>query len=178
MNIQPGDILVTRDVTWWARLIRFGAAMRDEPDSWNHVIVASHVDAARTFWGIEARPGGVGWVDLAPWINNRWTISNCDQPKTPQQRSQVVKVVTGMLGTPYDWAGIVADAMVAIDARRLWRLRDFGATGAPAHVVCSSLASWVYTQAGLTGPAAVALRTVTPADWARFILRRDWDVDV
>lgn len=174
MTIQPGDVLLTRDPTWWARLIRFGAAMRDQPDTWNHVIIASHVDDAGTFWGIEGRPGGVGWVDLAPWIADRWTITNAEQPKTSEQRTQITVAAKGLLGTPYDWAGIVEDGMVAINATRLWRLRDFGKTGVPGHVVCSSLAAWAYTQAGLAGPPVARLREVTPADWASMILRRGW----
>lgn len=173
MTVAPGDILITRDNRLWARLIRIGAALRDQPDSWNHVIVASHLDAAGVYWGVEARPGGVGWVDLKPWLVDRWTLTNVDQPKTADQRGQVVAVAKGMLGTPYDWAGIVKDGMDAINAGDLWRLRDFG-TGPPAHVVCSSLAAWVYTRAGLARPSQTRQRGITPADWASFILRRDW----
>jgi len=175
MLVQPGDVLATQDPTWWARLIRFGAALRDQPDSWNHIIIASHRDGGGTFWGIEGRPGGVGWVDLAPWLANRWTISNAEQSKTDEQRTQIVTIAKGLLGTPYDWAGIVADAMAAIDAPNLWRLRDFDAAGPPAHVVCSSLAAYAYHKVGLAGPVAPLLRAVTPADWASWILRRDWE---
>jgi cell wall-associated NlpC family hydrolase len=174
MTVAPGDLLLTRDSRWWARLIRAGAGLRDQPDSWNHVIVASHTDEAGTFWGVEGRPGGVGWVDLAPWLVDRWTLTNADQPKTEAQRAQVVAVAQGMLGTPYDWAGIVQDAMIAVDAPQLWRLRDFdGRT--PAHVVCSSLAAWTYNKAGLPRPPVPRARDVTPADWAAFILTRGWE---
>lgn len=175
LEVLPGDVLLTRDPTFWARLIRIGAAMRDQPDSWNHVIIASHTDKLGTAWGIEARPGGVGWVDLAPWLASRWTITNAAQPKTDPQRADVVLAAKGMLGTPYDWAGIVADGMAAIDAAYLWRVKDFGATAPPAHVVCSSLASWIYSRVGLAAPAVSRSRGVTPADWASFILRKDWD---
>lgn len=171
----PGDIILTRNVSIWARLIRFGAALRDQPDVWNHVIVVSHTDASGTLWGVEGRPGGAGWVDLRATLANRWTISNIDQPKTDQQRAGVVAVAKGLVGTPYDWAGIVADAMDAINAPALWRPAKFG-DAAPAHVVCSSLAAYAYLRAGLPGPGDKGdPRTVTPANWGEWILRREWD---
>jgi hypothetical protein len=186
----PGDILVTRDKPFWARLIRFGAALHDQPDSWNHVVIASHTDAMGVMWGIEGRPGGVGWVDLAPLIANRWTITNMGQPKTGEQRGQVITIAKGLLGTPYDWAGIVKDAMEAMDIGKVWRMRDWGDTP-PGHVVCSSLAAWVYNRVGLMRPGGLkssargigdpttdrahALRTTTPADWAEFIQLHPWN---
>jgi cell wall-associated NlpC family hydrolase len=177
--VQPGDLLLTRDRRIWAWLIRLGAALGDKPNTWNHVIIASHTDEAGTFWGIEARPGGVGWVDLAPWLANRWTIHNADQPKTAEQRGQIVAVAKGMIGTRYDWAAIAADAMHAIGDSRLWRLRAWNdVDGVPAHVVCSSLATWVYMHVGLAEPVPdlqrARWRWSTPADWAEFILRHGW----
>jgi hypothetical protein len=178
--VQPGDLLVTRDRRIWAWLIRLGAALGDQPNTWNHVIIASHTDAAGTFWGIEARPGGVGWVDLAPWLASRWTIHNADQPKTAEQRVQIVAAASGLLGTPYDWQAIAADAMHAIGGSRLWRMRDWdGKPGVPAHVVCSSLATWIYMHVGLPEPVPPSQRArwrwTTPADWAAFILRHGWE---
>lgn len=170
--IQPGDVLVVRsEHSFVGRLIRFGAALRDQPDTWNHVAIATHVDGSGAFWGIEGRPGGVGWVALASYLDDRWTIDNAAQPKTERQRALIVDTARGLLGTPYDWQGIVADAMAAIDAPRLWRMR-FDALP-PAHVVCSSLASWVYEHVGLTCPRT-ADRVTTPADWASFIMQREW----
>lgn len=173
-TVQPGDVLLVRGGGRLGRWIRFGAALRDQSDTWNHVIIATHADNTGTRWGIEARPGGVGWTTLVDIVNDRSTISNVVQPKTDEQRTAVVDVARGLLGTPYDWAGIIADAMAAINAPRLWALRRSFGTAPPAHVVCSSLASWVYEHVGLAHPP-VDDRTSTPADWADWILRQGWE---
>jgi cell wall-associated NlpC family hydrolase len=179
-DIQPGDVLLVRTTTggWLARtagwIIRLGQAIEDAPNTWNHVIVAHHIDAAGTFWGIEGRPGGVGWTDLGPWLADRWTITNRAQAKEPGQRSQVCDAALALIGRPYDWGGIVVDAMRAIAP--LWQLRQPGGWEpgvVPGQVVCSSLADWVYQRAGLASPPTG--RWCTPADWAGFILARGWE---
>jgi hypothetical protein len=177
-EIRPGDVLVVRDRTFWARAIRWGGAIGDSPNVWNHVVVASHHDDAGTFWGVEGRPGGTGWVDIRARLDDRWTISSADQPKTDEQRAHIATVAAGMVGRPYDWAAIVRDAMDALSIDTLWRLPDWdGRAGAPAHVVCSSLASYVYRECGLaapTGTHGAGGRWATPYDWAAWILRRAW----
>jgi hypothetical protein len=170
--LAPGDVMVVRTGGGWAaRLIRFSAALEDKPNLDNHVAVVHHTDAAGTPWAIEGRPGGVGWVDARRY-DNPYLLTNTGQPKTTEQRERVCALTVGLLGTPYDWSGIVADAMAAVGAPLLWRTRAFG-SAPPAHVVCSSLAAWAYRQAGLAEPG-VATRAVTPADWADFILGREW----
>lgn len=172
LELQPGDVLCTRNKRGLpALLIRLAAALRDEPNTVNHVVIAHHVDEAGVFWGIEARPGGVGWVDIAT-LTNAYTLNNSAQPKTDVQRAAVCKAVEGMLGTPYDWAGIALDGMAAIGAQHLWK--DFSAGTPPAHVVCSSLADWAYDHVGLKSPGRIAGRTTTPADWAQFIIEKRW----
>jgi hypothetical protein len=175
--VRPGDVLVTRDRSIWARLIRIGGVFGDNPSSWNHVIVASHADDAGKFWGVEGRPGGVGDVVIADRIDDRWTMANTDQPKTDEQRETIVKIVRGMLGTPYDWPAIVRAAMYAIGAPTLFRLDDWkGIKGTPTHVVCSSLATWAYREAGVPCPfGSDGPRWATPYDWASWILRHGWD---
>lgn len=167
-----GDVLCTRTPKGWpARLIRLGAALRDRPNTVNHVIVVHHWDAAGTLWGIEGRPGGVGYVDIAGVVESPWTVSNIDQPKEEHQRGTIALVAESMLGTPYDWTGIALDAMEAIGADHLWR-EKWDHTP-PAHVVCSSLADWVYEHVGLASPKPD--RTCTPAHWAHFITTQGWD---
>jgi cell wall-associated NlpC family hydrolase len=170
-QVQPGDILVVRHQNSDAgRIIRDGAALGDDPNVWDHVIIASHTDEAGTQWGIEGRNGGVGWVDLAPRIGDPWTVANDTQPKTDEQRAAVVATAKGMLGVPYDWLAIAVDALHAVAP--LWKMRDEWGPGVPGHVVCSSLADYVYEHVGLPTPAAD--RFCTPAMWARFILRHEW----
>lgn len=164
-----GDVLCTRTNGWAGRLIRFGAALRDEPDIDNHVAIVHHRDAAGTWWAVEGRPGGTGWIDAESYLASRWTLNNTLQQRTDGQREQIARVAVGLLGTPYDWAGIVADAMTAIHAPDLWA-RNWRGQGPPGHLVCSALAGWVYEQAGLPHPAMHTPRQTTPGDWAQFIL--------
>jgi hypothetical protein len=148
-----------------------GAAVRDEPNVWNHVIVAHHVDEHGTFWGMEGRPGGVGPVDLTPWLRNPWTLTNAAQPKTVGQRNEIALAVAAADQRPYDWVGIAVDAGRAVAP--LWKMRDCWGPGIPCHVVCSSLADWAYERVGLASPAAD--RFCTPADWAGFVETRGWE---
>ena len=171
--LNVGDVLCTRnDKGWPARLIRLGAALLDNVNTVNHVIVVHHRDDAGTWWGIEGRPGGVGYVDLHKALKGPFTLDNRQQPKTAAQRAEIAKVAEGLLGTPYDWAGIVQDGMRAIGAQHLWESRINGEV--PAQLVCSSLADWVYDRVGLPSPGGKFDRHVTPGDWARFILTRAW----
>lgn len=171
--IGVGDLLLTRGGGWAGRLIRLGAAFLDEPNLDNHVAIVHHQDAAGVWWVIEGRPGGVGWADARAYLASSWTTDNIGQPKTDSQRAEIAQVALGMLGTPYDWAGIVADAMDAIGAPELWS-RDWAGQGPPAHVVCSSLACWVYGKTGLDHPTGHEPRLTTPADWDAFIVEHDY----
>lgn len=174
-TLQPADILVTRTKKGlFPRAIRLAAALQDKPNLGNHVVVVHHIDAAGTIWGIEGRPGGVGWVDCKKYLGSPWTVSNAAQPKTDQQRVDVCTAAEGMLATPYDWEGIVLDGMKAIGAQELWTDKEWGKQ-APAHVVCSSYAAWLYCHVGLAAPAQLQdSRTTTPGDWGQFIVTTGW----
>lgn len=176
-EIQPGDVLVVRTppgnwlINLAARLIRLGAALHDEPDLGNHVVIAHHRDGHGVLWGIEGRPGGVGWVDCAEYANP-YLIANTDQPKTPDQRAAITAAAEALLGVAYDWAAIGMDALEALCMDRLWQPHhDTGRV--PGHVVCSSLATWVYRRVGLPAPPG-NWHTTTPGDWARWILEQAW----
>ena len=80
-----------------------------------------------------------------------------------------------LLGVSYDWlGGIAEDALRALDLPQLWKPEP--ATGqVPAHVVCSSLAAWVYDRAGLPAPSPQDWRHVTPGAWALFVVQRGWE---
>jgi hypothetical protein len=168
--IEVGDVLVTRGTDWAARLIRLGAALLDEPNLDNHVAIAHHKDANGVWWVVEGRPGGVGWADAHNYLASPYTTNNIGQSKTAAQRDQIATVAMGMLGTPYDWTGIVADAMSAVGVQDAWA-QNWKGQGPPGHVVCSSLAAWVYLKAGLEVPTAHEPRQTTPADWEQFIIQ-------
>lgn len=167
--VDVGDLLLTRGAGWAARLIRLGAALLDEPNLDNHVAIVHHRDDAGVWWAIEGRPGGVGWADTGHYLASPYTTNNILQPKTPNQRNQIATVAQGMLATPYDWDGIVKDAMDAIHAQDIWT-QNWNGQGPPAHVVCSSLAAYIYQQVKLDIPTVHEPRFTTPADWDQFIL--------
>lgn len=166
----PGDVLVTRSAGFAGWAIRFGAALRDQPNLVNHVAVVSHADKAGTLWCLEGRPGGVGWRDAKDYLRSPWTTANTGQPKTPTQRTAIAKGAAAMIGTPYDWEAIAADAAAALDLGKLWAPTWHGKV--PGHVVCSSLAAYLYGQAGLPHPTGG--REVTPADWLSFIITNEY----
>lgn len=172
MEPAPGDVLTIRtpDLAGW--LIRLGAWLRGRPHHDNHVAIVWRIDASGRTWLIEGRPGGCGEIDMALYTGMVGT-SNADQPKTAAQRAAVTDAAEKMLRVGYDWAGIGMDVEAALRLEELWRVPDWSADVAPAHVVCSSLAAWVYAHAGLARPAG-RLETVIPADWQAWNDGRGW----
>jgi hypothetical protein len=148
--------------------------MRGRPSICNHAIVVHHRDAAGVWWGIEGRPGGVGWRDLTEPLKWATTNANNAQPKSEGQRYLVATAVESMLDTPYDWGGIVTDAQQA--ARWLWKQAgEWQDDQKPAAVVCSSLADWAYEQVGLPNPGGTAqTRMTTPGDWDDWMIHERW----
>jgi hypothetical protein len=175
-SLRPGDLLATRSRGGGlgGRLIRLGAALRDQPNLSNHIAVVHHTDKEGTTWVLEGRPGGVGWRDARDYLASPYTVCNAAQPKTDAQRKIVTGGAHALIGTPYDWAAITADAGGAVGKQldEAWELR-WGPNGAvPGHVVCSSLADWLYTKAKLANPAKE--REVSPADWVQLWVERGW----
>lgn len=175
-DVSPGDVLVVYDSTFPAWMIRFGAWLSGKPHRWNHMLVISHQDDAGVWWAIEAHPGHVGWTsgqDLQRYLTSPKTLDNIFQSKTDSQREDIVRVARGLFGTPYDWAGIVLDAMIEIKAQPQWFSAAKLHKDPPAHLVCSSLVSYVYMVVGLEYPTG-PIRTTTPADWAEFIVQHHY----
>ena len=173
MTLAPGDVVAVRTGGWAARLIRFGQALRGVPNLDNHIVIVHHADAGGTLWGIEGRPGGMGWVNVGHYAS-RYMISNADQPKTDAQRAVVCAEMERMLGTRYDWEAIAEDGVGALGLGRLWH-EDWHGQGPPAHVVCSSAASWLYGQVQLARPGRTVDRLTMPGDWTAFDLSREWE---
>lgn len=172
-QVAIGDVLVTREGPWFTSgAIRFGARLRNRPAFCNHVIVVHHRDEAGILWGVEGRPGGVGWRDLSGPLAWKLTNANNRQPKTDEQRDHIADIMIQMLGRPYDWLGIAEATRQALNAT--WGLslagewRD-GQT--PGQVVCSSLADYAYESAGLSNPGGQRItRATTPGDWDQFMI--------
>lgn len=170
---QPGDLLVTRSPSVLGVIIRFGAALRGEPNLSNHVALVHHTDKAGTTWCLEGRPGGVGWRDAAHYLRSPWTMSNLGQPKSAIQRETVCNGAMAMIGTAYDWDAIAKDALRAfgIPLAAAWNPSQ---GTPPGHVVCSSLAAYLYAKAGLICPQGD--RLVSPGDWDQLIISHGWQV--
>lgn len=169
-----GDVVLTRSKGWFPFLIRLGAALQDKPNLRNHVVIVHHVDAGGTIWGIEGRPGGVGWVDMKQYAESPYSESNWEQPKTVEQRQAVATTAEALLQRAYDWTAIAADALNALHLT-IWKPSDFGTDQVPGQVVCSALADYVYERVGLANPGKQGdARFTTPADWDDFIVRKGW----
>src|SRR4051794_37116064 len=120
-GLKPGDVMVmsaaatpTDDSVSW--LIQGGAAMKTnpwKPGKWvlrasddvyyNHVAMYTHTDTAGHYRGLEGRPSSFGWANLDASVADQRTVANTGQPKTEQQRTDLVAAATRMVGTPYDW---------------------------------------------------------------------------
>lgn len=179
--LNPGDVVAvdTGNATQ-DDLIRLGALIAGEPAPANHVVIVHHRDKAGTLWGIEGRPGGVGYADMAKYTGSKlvkFANSNTGQARTAAQSLAVCQAAQGLLGVGYDWVGgIEADALSAMHLDALaglidhwWGWHDPAAPGTrPGHVVCSSLAAWVYRELHLPAPAVKDAELTTPADWWAF----------
>lgn len=176
-----GDVLaVNTGNAITSELIRLGEAIEGKPNLANHVVIVHHQDAKGTWWGIEGRPGGVGYVDMAKYLSTslvKYADSNAAEPRTTDQRATIAKAAVGMLGVGYDWVGgIASDALDAFRLRDLaglldhwWGWKDPANPALrPAHVVCSSLAAWVYRNLGLACPPVTDEELCMPADWWDF----------
>ena len=178
LGFNPGDVWAV-DAPGLGRIpIIIGSWLTGHHAPVDHVVVVHHTDKNGVCWGIEGRPSGVGWVDMSTYFSTKAQLraarGNTGQPKTDQQRQAVCKLMEGLLGTRYDWVGgILADFNVALHAVELAKLIDHwwgwdDGVARPAHVVCSSAASWAYAHLGLISPPMSRTELVTPADWWRF----------
>jgi hypothetical protein len=170
LAVLPGDVLAVRTPgNWVGAVIRDFAAIAGKPNLSNHIAIAHHYDVHHTLWVIEGRPGGVGWRVAWDYLRDPHTLTNAAQPKTPAQRAGICRGAQAMVGTDYDWEAIAADA--AQDLHFNWAPTWHGTVA--GHVVCSSLACYLYDKNGLARPPGNA-RTDQPADWDEWILTRGW----
>ena len=172
-EIGPGDVLVVRTSGWVARLIRLRAALVGKPSGDNHVAVLHHRDSAGIWWAIEGRPDGIGWVDAGRYLGDRHTVSNLGQVKTDRQRHEITVAAEDMLGVTYDWRAVLTDTLMIAHLERLTNKR-WPDPGTPGHLVCSSLAAYLYGRVGLERPRDHRPRYTTPADWVDFIDRHGY----
>jgi hypothetical protein len=171
--LKPGDVLAVRGDGLAAELIRVGEELTGKPGLDNHIAIFHHWQGDVP-WGLEGKPGGVGWQDLRSYIASPYTLDNCAQPgRTDAVRAQVAAEAQHMLGTAYDWEAITDDTLRAFRMGDLFSSTVNGTV--PGHVVCSSFAAFLYKLYGWACPQ-VPDRDCEPADWCALIMERGWNV--
>jgi hypothetical protein len=161
-QLQPATLLATRSPGFAGRMIRLGSAFRDQPNLVNHIAIVHHTDKHGTVWCLEGRPGGVGWRDARDYIRDPHTWCNAGQALTTEDRAEIVKGAKALIGTAYDWQAIAADGLdsFGLDLELAWQP---GPDGVDGHVVCSSLAAYLYGTRNADRPTGD--RLVTPGQW-------------
>jgi hypothetical protein len=169
-EIRPGLVLAVATSGTFGDLIRLGSEILDEPAAQSHIAVVDHKDGSTgRWWGIEGRPGGVGWRDLSDYLRARETIANIRQPLDTGQQALICSAMRQTLGTKYDWDAIMQDAARDLHLEELWADTDQWDSNVPAHVVCSSVAAWAYARAVAAYPRQADERHIEPTDWVQFI---------
>lgn len=176
-GLQPGDVMAVTGKPWWnpfSMAIRVASWMAHHPTFIDHIVVFHHWDEAGVPWGIEGRPGGVGWADLRQY-DNRWLRSNRQEFKTSDQRNQICIRMEKMLGVGYDWLAIFADGVIdASGGEAKIDLPDHPGD-VPQPVVCSSAAAEAYKNLGLSSPTYPGgLRLVQPYQWWELFRDKGW----
>lgn len=170
-KLKPGDVVVVEMGIWiirvliWIQAVLTGKAKfrRD-----GHVIVVSHVDDAGRLWGIEGRPGGVGWADLSK-RDGKYGLSNWEQPKSTEDREFIVDLMKQLIGSRYDYRAYLAIALETIGITPRWTV-EFSGENVPPHFICSAVADYAYEVRGLLNPGSdKRTRFTTPAEWGEFI---------
>ena len=171
--LKPGDVLAVRGTSWEAEMIRVGEEMSGKPGLDSHIAIVHHW-TGDVPWGLEGKPGGVGWADLRAYARDPYTLNNCGQPgRTDAVRAQVAAEAQHMLGTQYDWQAIADDTLRAFHMDDLFSKTIDDVV--PGHVVCSSFAAFLYKLYGWDCPQ-VPDRDCEPADWAAFMMTHGWNV--
>jgi hypothetical protein len=176
-TLGVGDVLVTGNPnpSLVARILRIGDRLHGGSGLGEHVIVAHHRDDAGTWWGIEGRPGGVGWRDLTQVVTWPRVWANTAQPRTAEQRYLIAVACERMLDVAYDWTAITADARQAFNLWHVFCSKEWEDGEVPAQMVCSAFADWAYEEVFLPNPGGTKrTRYTLPGDWHRFITTSAW----
>lgn len=174
-KLLPGDVVVVEMGIWiirvliWIQAVLTGKAKYSKN---GHVIVVTHRDEEGRLWGIEGRPGGIGWAELDKRAG-KYGISTVDQPKSDEQRAKIVDTMKSLLGTRYDYGAYLVIALRTIGISPRWT--DYNGKDVPVHYICSAVADYVYEDVGLANPGGIEItRFTTPAEWAVFIDTKGW----
>jgi hypothetical protein len=170
--LKPADILVVRTTDTPGEVIRVVEELSGAPGLGNHVAFMHHWDGDVP-WGLEGKPGGVGWRDLRDYLADPFTLNNCLQPGRPDaDRALAARDAEGLLGTKYDWAAILGDGFDDLSVK-IWN-QDWPHGKPPGEVVCSSFGAYVYAKRTWTHPDLGHERFCQPSGWTRMIIANRW----
>jgi hypothetical protein len=178
-----GDVLAVVQPSLFGKVIQVFERLQGKSDISNHVVIISGQDALGRWIGVQGKPTGVGMVEISIYLNDSRTRSNHDQlrPDDTGQLATMLASLAKSLHIGYDWVGIAEDALSALTLfdlsgalAPLWAWPDPDGGTLPGHVVCSSLASWLYESVEWAHPDEGADRTVEPADWWNWSDKQLW----
>jgi hypothetical protein len=175
-KLKPATVLVMVGTPFIVeQAIEIGAIIDGQPAA-HHVAMVHHRGPGGVLWGLEGRPGGVGWVDCAQYVQNPTTIANTGQPLSEATRMGIAVIMEAMVGTPYDWAAIAEDGGMVFSRKfglkDIWHEKVNGVL--PGHIVCSAYAAYCYDRKAQPCPMPTDYRHVTPSDWLKFILDNNY----
>lgn len=177
-ELRPGDVLAVPLGNRWFRLAVWLDTVLTTRSKvyarYGHVAVYHHEDDAGRKWAIEAAPHGIGWRDITSW-EGQYGLSNADQPKTDEQRTKITALLEQLIGSRYDYSAYLHFALESLGISPSW-IREYSGEKLPASYVCSAVADFIYEVCLLANPGGDAeTRFTKPADWARFMDRREWE---
>jgi hypothetical protein len=183
IGVGPGTVLaVWTSSSWTSNFIRAGYALRGKMPVANHVIVVTHRDKFGRWIGIQGQPGGVGLVDVTPFLKDSRTRGNIDQPRpggTAAMDSFLASCAKS-IGVRYDWTGIAEDGVNDLSVHDLSQYvntvwEDQLKHGRlPGEVVCSSLGAALYSLSGWDHPDLGDERRCQPGDWWNWNDQKQW----
>lgn len=176
-QLKPGDVIAVRLGNKWAEravwLHTLFTTRSSKYGHYGHIAVYHHRDDAGRMWAIEASPTGIGWRDISSW-DKGFGLSNHAQPKTDEQRTKICDLLVELIGSKYDYSAYMHFALDSLGISTLW-IREFTGEKLPPHFVCSAIADFIYEVCLLPNPGGDKhTRFTTPAEWAEFIDKREW----
>jgi hypothetical protein len=175
-GVQIGDVLAIHGTTLADKMIELGSSLIGEPNLASHIAVLHHQDANGTWWVLEGRPGGVGWRDATAYLNSSYTITNRNQPRTIEQRTEICYWMAKLINTQYDWDAIVNDGLRDLHLVTMpdpWGIKDINGE-VSGHIVCSSAATFAHVMAKCLHPEYASMTDTEPSDWVKFILDNNY----
>jgi hypothetical protein len=171
-TLKPGDVFAVHSGNNYD-VIQFGESLMGEPNMDNHVAGFVKWDG-KVPWGLEGRPGGVGWVDMRKYIGHPFAYNNVAQNRTEATRVTVASEAVEMIGTKYDWEMIGGSALGALHVKLYNLTWPHGLV--PGEVVCSSYWAYLYDTVQWAHPNTGDERQCDPGDWTNFIIKNNFHV--